>query len=111
MTTPRLRVDKRRTDPIPSGSILLETKLHVPVRDERLVRRPKLLNLLDAGAGRRLTLVAPPTGFGKTTLLASCVPPGGITVPWPGGRWTPATTTRHAYGPMSPRRSPESIPR
>jgi LuxR family transcriptional regulator, maltose regulon positive regulatory protein len=71
MTTPRLRLDKRRTDPIPSGSILLETELHVPARDERLVRRPKLLGLLDAGAGRRLMLVAAPSGFGKTTLLAS----------------------------------------
>jgi ATP/maltotriose-dependent transcriptional regulator MalT len=71
MTTPRHRLDKRRTDPIPSGSILLETELHVPARDERLVRRPKLLGLLDAGAGRRLMLVAAPTCFGKTTLLAS----------------------------------------
>jgi LuxR family transcriptional regulator, maltose regulon positive regulatory protein len=71
MPTPRLRPDERRTAPIPPGPVLLETKLHIPAPDERLVARPKLLHLLDAAAYRRLTLVAAPTGFGKTTLVAA----------------------------------------
>ena len=53
------------------GPLLLETKLHVPTPSPAFVPRPHLLALLDAGAGRQLTLVQAPTGFGKTTLLAA----------------------------------------
>jgi len=53
------------------GVVLLETKLHVPTPSSAFVPRPHLLALLDAGAGRQLTLVEAPTGFGKTTLLAA----------------------------------------
>jgi LuxR family transcriptional regulator, maltose regulon positive regulatory protein len=53
------------------GPVLLETKLHVPAPSPTSVPRPHLLALLDAGAGRQLTLVQAPTGFGKTTLLAA----------------------------------------
>ena len=53
------------------GLLLLETKLHVPTPSPAFVPRPHLLALLDAGAGRHLTLVQAPTGFGKTTLLAA----------------------------------------
>jgi LuxR family transcriptional regulator, maltose regulon positive regulatory protein len=35
-----------------------------------LVSRPRLLDVLENGAGRKLTLVSAPAGFGKTTLLA-----------------------------------------
>ena len=59
------------SDPGRPGPLLLETKLHVPTPSPAFVPRPHLLALLDAGAGRQLTLVQAPTGFGKTTLLAA----------------------------------------
>ena len=52
---------------------LLQTKLFIPpVRPER-VSRPRLLERLDQGLHRRLTLVSAPAGFGKTTLLSEWV--------------------------------------
>ncbi len=50
---------------------LVETKLHVPPERPGLVARPRLITRLGVGACGRLTLVAAPAGFGKTTLLAS----------------------------------------
>jgi LuxR family maltose regulon positive regulatory protein len=51
-------------------AVLLETKLTRPrVRAQHVPRRALLDELRDAGT-RRLTLVAAPPGFGKTTLLA-----------------------------------------
>lgn len=49
---------------------LLLTKLGVPPCIPPLITRPRLLALLDAGLPRKLTLVAAPAGFGKTTLVA-----------------------------------------
>jgi LuxR family maltose regulon positive regulatory protein len=50
--------------------VILETKLtRPPVRAEH-VPRSELLQLLRDGAARKLTLVAAPPGFGKTTLVA-----------------------------------------
>jgi len=52
-------------------AVLVATKLQAPpVRDE-LVGRDGLLERLSAGAGLRLTLVACPAGFGKTSLLTA----------------------------------------
>jgi LuxR family transcriptional regulator, maltose regulon positive regulatory protein len=58
-----------------AASPLLETKLYVPRRRLRpgLVPRPRLIQRLDRGVERRLTLVSAPAGFGKTTLLAEWV--------------------------------------
>ena len=54
-----------------AGPILIATKLHPPgVRDET-VPRERLMERLSGGLGRRLSLVACPAGFGKTTLLAA----------------------------------------
>jgi LuxR family maltose regulon positive regulatory protein len=49
---------------------LLTTKLYVPHVRPDLVSRPRLVEWLDDGlrAGRKLTLIAAPAGFGKTTL-------------------------------------------
>jgi LuxR family maltose regulon positive regulatory protein len=50
---------------------LLTTKLYAPVISADLTSRPLLVERLEEGRqrGRRLTLVAAPAGFGKTTLL------------------------------------------
>lgn len=49
---------------------LLETKLYIPQWRSGLVSRPRLVERLDQGAERKLTVVSAPAGFGKTTLLA-----------------------------------------
>lgn len=63
-----------------------------PVLPPDFVERPRLVEQLRLGIGRKLTLVCAPAGFGKTTLLV----PGGSTAtagPSPGSRWTPTTAT------------------
>lgn len=50
---------------------LLATKLFLPAPTLDLVSRPLLDQRLEAGLGRRLTLVSAPAGFGKTTLVSS----------------------------------------
>lgn len=60
---------------------LLQTKLYIPpVRPAsssglraRLVSRPRLLERLNAGLDRKLTLISAPAGFGKTTLVSEWV--------------------------------------
>jgi LuxR family maltose regulon positive regulatory protein len=52
---------------------LLTTKLHIlPIRAE-LVSRPRLIERLNAGLDRKLTLICAPAGFGKTTLVGEWV--------------------------------------
>ena len=53
-----------------AASPLLATKLYSPKWRPGLVSRPRLIERLDQGIERRLTLVSAPAGFGKTTLLA-----------------------------------------
>ena len=48
---------------------LLSTKLRAPT-SHVLVRRARLLSVLDEGAERGITLICAPAGFGKTTLVA-----------------------------------------
>jgi LuxR family maltose regulon positive regulatory protein len=50
---------------------LLATKLFVPPARAALVPRPRLFERLQAGLRDKLTLVAAPAGFGKTTLLSA----------------------------------------
>jgi len=52
------------------GTPLLETKLHIPPVRPELVSRPRLVERLNAGLHRKLTLVSAPAGFGKSTLLS-----------------------------------------
>ena len=54
-------------------SPLLETKLYVPKWRTGLVPRARLIERLDRGIERKLTLVSAPPGFGKSTLLAEWV--------------------------------------
>jgi LuxR family transcriptional regulator, maltose regulon positive regulatory protein len=60
---------------------ILATKLYVPPPQPRVVLRPRLIERLNEGLRRRLTLISAPAGFGKTTLLsewlASCERPAG----------------------------------
>ena len=51
-------------------SPLLETKLYIPKWRTGLVPRPRLIERLNQGTERKLTLVSAPPGFGKSTLLA-----------------------------------------
>jgi len=49
---------------------LLRTKLAPPRLHTAYVPRTSLLARIDDGLARKLTLIATPAGFGKTTLLA-----------------------------------------
>ncbi|WP_456788794.1 LuxR C-terminal-related transcriptional regulator [Cellulomonas sp. P5_C5] len=53
-----------------SGSGVIRAKLAPPRLPRGVVGRRELLDVLQGGRGRRLTLVSAPAGFGKTTLLA-----------------------------------------
>ena len=49
---------------------LLLTKLSIPPPRSDLVPRPHLMERLNAGLDRKLTLASAPAGFGKTTLVS-----------------------------------------
>ena len=53
------------------GPVLLATKLRPPAVRDQTVPRERLVERLRTGSGLRLTLVACPPGFGKTTMLAA----------------------------------------
>jgi hypothetical protein len=61
---------------------LLPTKLHVPYPRSHLVPRAHLVERLQQGAERALTLVSAPAGFGKTTLLTQWLVESGMPVAW-----------------------------
>src|SRR5919202_456110 len=52
---------------------LLATKLYVPPPRPNVVRRPRLIERLNEGLHRKLTLISAPAGFGKTTLVGEWV--------------------------------------
>jgi LuxR family maltose regulon positive regulatory protein len=52
---------------------VLATKLYVPPPPPKAVLRPHLLERLNAGLHRKLTLIAAHAGFGKTTLLGAWI--------------------------------------
>lgn len=65
-----------------SGSeptVLLQTKLSSPQIGQQLIQRSRLVDRLNQGLGRKLTLITAPAGYGKTTLvcqwLALCATP------------------------------------
>ena len=61
---------------------LLQTKLYVPPPRPDLVPRPRLIERLDAGLHRKLTLISAPAGFGKTTLVSAWVQAvAGVSMP------------------------------
>src|SRR6266568_1479686 len=52
---------------------ILATKLYIPRLRPNVVSRPRLLERLNEGLHRKLTLIAAPAGFGKTTLVSAWV--------------------------------------
>ncbi|MFC1879290.1 LuxR C-terminal-related transcriptional regulator [Chloroflexota bacterium] len=50
---------------------LLVTKLYVPPIRPNLVNRSELIDRLNAGASRKVSLISAPAGFGKTTLVST----------------------------------------
>src|SRR5262249_43676606 len=61
---------------------LLTTKLYLPPARSHLVPRPRLIERLNEGLTRRLTLISAPAGFGKTTLLSAWIPQCPRCVAW-----------------------------
>lgn len=54
-----------------SAGPILQTKLHPPVLPADLVPRTNLIERLEAGRARPLTLVSAPAGYGKSILISS----------------------------------------
>lgn len=52
---------------------ILATKLYMPPPRPHLIPRPRLIERLNAGLHRKLTLVSAPAGFGKTTLVSAWI--------------------------------------
>ena len=52
---------------------ILATKLYIPPPSPKAVLRPRLIERLNAGLHRKLTLISAPAGFGKTTLVSAWV--------------------------------------
>ena len=63
---------------------ILATKLYIPQPRPKSVPRPRLIERLNEGlsAGRKLTLISAPAGFGKTTLVSEWVAGCGRPVAW-----------------------------
>ena len=55
------------------SSPILVTKLFIPTTRPELVSRPRLIEKLNRGLHRKLTLISAPAGFGKTTLVSHWV--------------------------------------
>src|SRR5690606_40828703 len=55
------------------SSDVCSSDLYVPPPRPTLVPRRRLLERLEAGATRKLTLVSAPAGFGKTTVVSTWI--------------------------------------
>jgi len=54
---------------MPKIDQLLSTKFYIPPVRPELIRRSRLIQQLNDGLRRKLTLISAPAGFGKTTLV------------------------------------------
>src|SRR5690606_7979891 len=61
---------------------LLQTKLYIPRLRPSLVPRPRLIEKLNQGLHRKLTLISAPAGFGKTTLVSEWIAGGKRPFVW-----------------------------
>jgi LuxR family maltose regulon positive regulatory protein len=66
---------------------LLRTKLHRPRATHNLVPRPHLIERLNRGRARPLTLVTAPAGYGKTTLVSTWLEDMGAQSPSMPSAW------------------------
>src|SRR5437870_13510443 len=61
---------------------ILATKLYIPRLRPHVVIRPHLIERLNEGLHRKLTLISAPAGFGKTTLVSEWVKRCNRQVAW-----------------------------
>ncbi|MBO9600865.1 MAG: LuxR family transcriptional regulator [Cohnella sp.] len=61
---------------------ILATKFYIPLTRTKVVPRRRLIERLNEGLDRKLTLVSAPVGFGKTTLVGEWVSGCGRPVAW-----------------------------
>ena len=61
---------------------LVEAKLTIPTTARELIRRPRVLELLESAADRRIISVLAPPGYGKTAALAQWANSGRSAVAW-----------------------------
>ena len=52
---------------------ILTTKFYIPLPRSKVVIRPRLIERLNEGLHRKLTLISAPAGFGKTTVVSEWV--------------------------------------
>ena len=61
---------------------ILATKLYVPPPRSKVVLRPRLVERLNEGLNRKLTIISAPAGFGKTTLISEWITSSEHPVAW-----------------------------
>src|ERR1700737_3321991 len=61
---------------------ILATKLYIPPPPPKVVLRARLIERLNEGLHRKLTLISAPAGFGKTTLVSAWVAGSDRQVAW-----------------------------
>jgi len=61
---------------------ILATKLFIPAHRPSVVTRPRLIERLNDGLYRKLTLISAPAGFGKTTLVSEWLAGCGRPAAW-----------------------------
>ncbi len=61
---------------------ILATKLYIPTPRAKIVLRPRLIEQLNEGLQRKLTLISASAGFGKTTLVSEWAASCGQPVAW-----------------------------
>jgi LuxR family transcriptional regulator, maltose regulon positive regulatory protein len=61
---------------------VLATKLYIPPPRAKIVPRPHLVDRLNEGLHRKLTILTAPAGFGKTTVLSEWIPKSPRCVTW-----------------------------
>lgn len=52
---------------------LLSTKLYIPTSRSKIIQRSRLIEKLNLGLDRKLTLISAPAGFGKSTLVSDWI--------------------------------------
>ena len=61
---------------------ILTTKLFIPPPRPKIVSRPHLIERLNEGLHRKMTLITAPAGYGKTTMLSEWIPQSERCVAW-----------------------------